>query len=146
MAIAALAAFAVPAAAQSMDDTTVKSIVGSGISEEEKTAAAEKAKVMAAIDATTEATGLVRKTSSVDQVDIVFLSDTARSEGGPPPEIARKIEQHKDEITLLRQEVEANALLYHAIDSKRVLVADVLAVAFDGPKKVIVYAAAKPAG
>ena len=146
MVLTAFTALAAPAAAQSLDDTTVKSIVGSGISEEEKTAADEQAKVLAAIDTTAEATSMVRKTSSVDHVDIVFLADTARSEGGPPPEIARKIEQHRDEITLLRQEVEANALLYHAIDSKRVLVADVLAVAFDGPKKVIVYAAAKPAG
>lgn len=146
MAVAALAALALPVAAQSLDDTTVKSIIGSGVSEEEKTAAAEKTKVLAAIDATTEATGQVRKTASVDQVDIVFLADTARSEGGPPPEIAEKIEQHRDEIALLRQEVEANALLYHAIDSRHVLVGDVLAVAFDGPKKVTVYAAAKPAG
>lgn len=146
MAVAVLAALAIPAAAQSLDDSTVKSIVGSGVSEEEKTAATEQTKVLAAIDSTAETTGLVRKTSSVDHVDIVFLSDTARSEGGPPRAIAEQLEKHRDEIVLLRQEVEANALLFHAIDSKRVLIGDVLAVAFDGPKKVIVYAAAKPAG
>ena len=135
-----------PAAAQSLDDTTVKSIVGSSVQEEKATAAAEEGKVEAAIDKTTEATSQVRKTSSVDKVDIVLLADSARTEGGPPPAIAGKIEQHRAEIALLRQEVEANALLFHALDSRRVLIGDVLAVAFDGPKKVTVYAAAKPNG
>jgi hypothetical protein len=88
----------------------------------------------------------VRKTSSVDRVDIVFLSDTARSEGGPPPRIADRIRQHEAEIADLRREVEANALIFHAIDSRRVLVADVLGVDFPDPKTVVVYAAAKPPG
>jgi len=139
-------AMAGPVAAQSLDDTTVKSIVGSSVEEEKATAAAEGGKVLAAIENTAEATAQVRKTSSVDRVDIVFLADSARTEGGPPPAIAGKIEEHRDEIALLRQEVEANALLFHALDSRRVLVNDVLAVAFEGPKTVIVYAAAKPAG
>lgn len=146
MAAAMLAAAAMPAAGQSLDDTTVEGIVGSSVSEEQATASAEEAKVLAAIDRTAEATSQVRKTSSVDKVDIVFLADSARTEGGPPPAIAGKIEEHRDEIALLRQEVEANALLFHALDSRRVLMSDVLAVAFDGPRKVIVYAAAKPAG
>ena len=147
MAIAfAMLAAAAPAAAQSLDDTTVDSIVGSGVEQEEATAAAARDRLLAAIDNTAEATSRVRKTSNLDTVDIVFLADSARAEGGPPPEIAGKIEEHRDEIAALRQEVEANALLFHALDSRRVLVNDVLAVAFEGPRKVIVYAAAKPAG
>jgi hypothetical protein len=135
-----------PVGAQSLDGKTVDSIVGSTVKEDETTAAANEDKVIAAIDKTAENTGMVRKTSNVDQVDIVFLSDTARSEGGPPAKIAEKIVQHETEIAELRLEIEANALLYHAIDSRRVLIGDVLAVEFDdGAKKVVVYAAAKPA-
>jgi hypothetical protein len=146
MALASFAAAAGPAAAQSLDDTTVKSIIGSKVEEEKASTAAEENKILAAIDKTTEATGQVRKTSAVDKVDIVLLADSARTEGGPPPAIAGKIEQHRDEIALLRQEVEANALLFHALDSRGVLIGDVLAVGFDGPRKVTVYAAAKPNG
>lgn len=136
-----------PVGAQSLDGKTVDSIVGSTVKEDETTAAANEDKVIAAIDKTAENTGMVRKTSNVDQVDIVFLSDTARSEGGPPARIVKKMKEHETEIAELRQEIEANALLYHAIDSHRVLIADVLAVEFDdGAKKVVVYAAAKPAG
>lgn len=135
-----------PTVAQSLDGKTVDNIVGSAVKEDETTAAANEDKVLAAIDRTADNIGAVRKTSNADQVDIVFLSDTARSEGGPPPKIADKIEEHRDEVAELRQEIEANALLYHAIDSRSVLMADVLAVEFDdGAKKIVVYAAAKPA-
>lgn len=146
MAIAVLMAVAGPVAAQSLDDTTVDSIVGSDVKQDETTAAAREAEVISAIDRTTENTEMVRKTSSVDQVDIVLLSDTARGVGGPPGPIADRIKAHESDIAELREEIEANALLFHAIDSRRVLTQDVLAVAFKGPKKVIVYAAAKPAG
>lgn len=141
----AMAACAGPVAAQSLDDTTVDSIVGSDVKQDETTAAAREAEVIAAIDRTAENTEMVRKTSSVDRVDIVFLSDTAREEGGPPRPIADRIKAHEGDIAELRQEIEANALLFHAIDSRRVLTQDVLAVDFKGPKTVIVYAAAKPA-
>ena len=133
------------AVAQSLDGKTVDNIVGSDVKQDEATASAKEGRVLAAIDRTADNIGTVRKTSNVDQVDIVFLSDTARSEGGPPPRIAEKIEEHRDEVAELRQEIEANALLYHAIDSRRVLMGDVLAVEFeDGARKVVVYAAAKP--
>lgn len=143
-AVAVFAALVGPAAGQAMDRTTVDSIVGSGIEEDETTAAATEARVLAAIDRTAETTARVRKTSSVDRVDIVFLSDTARSEGGPPPRIADRIRRHETEVADLRREVEANALIFHAIDSRRVLVADVIGVDFPDPKTVVVYAAAKP--
>jgi hypothetical protein len=144
--MAMIAATVASAAAQTMDRTTVDSIVGSGIEEDETTAAATESKVLAAIDRTAETAARVRKTSSVDHVDIVFLSDTARSEGGPPPRIAESIRQHETEVAELRQEIEANALIFHAIDSRRVLVADVLGVDFPDPKTVVIYAAAKPPG
>ena len=144
--MAVIAATVASAAGQAMDRTTVDGIVGSGIEEDETTAAATEAKILAAIDRTAETAARVRKTSSVDRVDIVFLSDTARSEGGPPPRIAESIRQHETEVADLRQEIEANALIFHAIDSRRVLVADVLGVDFPDPKTVVVYAAAKPPG
>ena len=125
---------------------TVDRIVGSQVKLEEARTTAEAGKVASAIDRTRENIGMVRKTSKLDKVDIVFLTDAARSEGGPPPAIESKIEQHRDDIAELRKEIEANALLFNAIDSRRVQAEDVVAVAFDDPGKVIIYAAAKPPG
>ncbi|RVD57911.1 hypothetical protein EN828_13695 [Mesorhizobium sp. M2D.F.Ca.ET.185.01.1.1] len=126
------------------NDKPVSVIVGSTIRQEETSSQAEAGKVITAIDRTRENIGTVRKTTKLDTVDIVFLTDAARSEGGPPPAIENKVKQHKDDVAELRQEIEANALLFNAIDSRRVLAEDVLAVEFDGPGKIVIYAAAKP--
>ncbi|TGQ38555.1 MULTISPECIES: hypothetical protein [unclassified Mesorhizobium] len=149
-AIAAMAfvAASVPHAtlnAQSLESPdTINRIVGSEVGQEKTNTAAEARKVTTAIDRTRENIAAVRKTSKLDKVDIVFLADAARTEGGPPPAIETKVKQHQDDIAELREEIEANALLFNAIDSRRVLTEDVLAVEFDAPGKVVIYAAAKP--
>ncbi|RJT42426.1 hypothetical protein D3227_00700 [Mesorhizobium waimense] len=146
-AIAFLAATAAELNAQGLQNTeTVDRIVGSDVKQEEARTSTEAGKVSVAIDRTRENIGTVRKTSKLDKVDIVFLTDAARSEGGPPPAIETKIKQHQDDIAELRKEIEANALLFNAIDSRRVLAEDVLAVEFDDPGRVVIYAAAKPSG
>lgn len=119
-------------------------IVDSVVRQEEALSKTEAGKVITAIDRTRENIGTVRKTTKLDTVDIVFLTDAARSEGGPPPAIENKVKQHKDDVAELRQEIEANALLFNVIDSRRVLAEDVLAVEFDNPGKMVIYAAAKP--
>ncbi|TPM99546.1 hypothetical protein [Mesorhizobium sp. B2-1-3A] len=123
---------------------TVDRIVGSQVSAEEAKTTAEIGKVTSAIDRTRENISTVRKTSKLDKVDIVFLTDAERSEGGPPTVIENKVRQHRDDVAELRKEIEANALLYNAIDSRRVLAQDILAVEFDNPGKIVIYAAAKP--
>ncbi|MCA0059778.1 MULTISPECIES: hypothetical protein [unclassified Mesorhizobium] len=123
---------------------TINRIIGSDVKQEETRSDAEAGKVARAIDRTRENIGTVRKTSKLDKVDIVFLTDAARTEGGPPPAIETKVKQHQDDIAELRKEIEANALLFNAIDSRRVLAQDVLAVEFDDPGKIVIYAAAKP--
>lgn len=131
--------------AQSLENPdTVDRIVGSEVRQEETNTVVEAGKVATAIDRTRENIGTVRKTSKLDKVDIVFLTDAARTEGGPPPAIESKVEQHQDDIAELRKEIEANALLFNAIDSRRVTTEDVLAVEFDDPGRIVIYAAAKP--
>ena len=125
----------------------VDTIIGTEVQEEEAQASVDAGKVIAAIEKTQEQIALVRKTSSLAKVDIVFLPDAAATEGGPPPEIETKVKEHEAEIAELRKEIEGNAMLFHAIDSRQILPRDVLAVEFDGANGVVIYAAAqKPAG
>lgn len=146
VALALAGAFSASSAhAQAMDEAARETIIGSEVNEEEVEAAAEPERVIAAIEKTPENIATVRKTTNLDKVDIVFLPDASAAEGGPPPEIAAKVEERKDEIAELRQELEGNAMLYHAIDSRQVLVRDVLAVEFEDAG-VVIYAAAKPPG
>lgn len=140
---AALLAATSPGFAQD-GGAAVDAIIGSDVREAQIQAAAEPETVIAAIEKTAESTEAVRKASKLDKVEIVFLTDSAKTEGGPPPPIEAKVEQHRDEIVRLRAELQGNAMLFHAIDSRQVLVDDVLAVAFDGTERVVIYAAAKP--
>jgi len=137
-----------PARAQGVENKeTVDTIVGTEVQEEEATASADAGKVIAAIEKTQDAIALVRKTSKLDKVDIVFLADAAQTEGGPPPDIEAKVKERETEIAELRQEIEGNAMLFHALDSRQILMRDVLAVEFQGGNAVVIYAAAqKPAG
>jgi hypothetical protein len=144
-AAAALALLATGAAgAQGVESKeSVEKIVGTPV-EEETRPAADAGRILAAIDKTSENISAVRKVSDLDRVDIVFLPDAAVSEGGPPPEIEAKVKEHQADVTALRGEIEGNAMLYHAIDSRQILPRDVLAVEFEGKSSVIIYAAAKP--
>lgn len=123
---------------------TVDKIIGSDVKEEERQSADDAAEVIAAIEKTNDNIGMVRKTSKLDKVDIIFLTDAAATEGGPPPEIEAKVKEHQSEVAELRQELEGNAMLYHAIESRQVLIRDVLAVDFNGSDSVVIYAAGKP--
>lgn len=141
--VAALLAATFPGFAQE-SGAGVDAIIGSDVSEAEAQAAAEPDTVIAAIEKTAESTEAVRKASKLDKVEIVFLTDSAKTEGGPPPPIEAKVKQHSDEIAKLREELQGNAMLFHAIDSRQVLIDDVLAVTFEGTERAVIYAAAKP--
>lgn len=132
--------------AQGVDAPNAReTIIGSEVTEEEIEASAEPERVIAAIENTRDNIATVRKITSLERVDIVFLPDAAIAEGGPPDEIAAKVEELRDDIAELRQELEGNAMLYHAIDSRQILPRDILAVEF-GQDGIVIYAAAKPTG
>jgi hypothetical protein len=138
---------ATPAAAQGLDaEGAIDTIIGSEVNEQETTATADPARVMAAIDKSVENADRVRKLTQANGVDIVFLSDSTAGEGGPPPEIEAKLKERDAEVTQLRKELESNALLYYAIDSRQVMMRDVLAIEIGDDQAVMIYAAAKPAG
>ncbi len=133
--------------AQGLDaEGAIDAIVGSEIREQESSASADHGKIVETIDNAGESAEAVRKVTDVRSVDIVFLPDAAATEGGPPSEIDAKLKERENEIASLRQEIEGNALLFHAIDSRQVLMRDVLAVEIGDDRRVVVYAAAKPAG
>lgn len=124
----------------------IDAIVGSEVSEHQSSSVADHDQLVEAIEKAGKTAETVRKVTDVAGVEIVFLPDAASSEGGPPPDIAKKLKEREREVDQLRQEIEGNALLYHAINSRQVLIRDVLALSIDDDRKVLVYAAAKPAG
>lgn len=138
---------ATPSPAQGLDaPEAIDSIVQSDVHEEEAQASADPGKVIAAIEKAGQTASAVRKVTVLDRLDIVFLADAAATEGGPPPEIAEKLVEHDDAVAALRRELTGNAMLFHAIDSRNILIQDVLAIEFDDERGAVIYAAGRPAG
>jgi hypothetical protein len=130
------------AGAQGLDnEKAIDTIIGSEVEEQQSRASDETGKIVAAIEKTPEAIDTVRKISKVEKVEIVFLPDAAAD--GAPAEIDAAAARHESEIAELRKEIEGNAMLFHAIDSRSVMMRDVLAVDFDDTAGVVIYAAAR---
>lgn len=147
VALCLAAGLATPSLAQGLDaPEAIDSIVQSDVHEEEVRAGADTGKVIAAIEQSAQNASAVRKITTLDRLDIVFMSDAAPLEGGPPADIARKLEEFDADVTGLRLELSSNAMLFHALDSRSILIQDVLAIEFDEEGGAVIYAAAKPAG
>ena len=143
-ALAVLLAWSGASLAQGLENPdAIDTIIGSEVKEEEAPANANPARLIAAIDASVENTAKIRKTSNLEKVDIVRLADAAGQ--AMPPEVDAKLKQREPEIAALRKELEGNAMLFHAIDSRSILLRDVVAVEFDDANGVIIYAMAGPA-
>lgn len=142
IAFLALTSAAAPGLAQGLSsEQAIETIVGSEVEEQQSSAGDEANRVVAAIEKTQDAIAAVRKISNVGKLEIVYLPDAA--EGAAPPAVRDAVSRHADEIEELRQQIEGNAMLFHAIDSRSLLVRDVLAVDFPASDAVVIYAAAQ---
>jgi hypothetical protein len=141
IALLALASTAAPVPAQGLDsEQAIDTIVGSEVEEQQSSAGEEARRVVAAIEKTQDAIASVRKISNVGKLEIVYLPDAAED---APPAISEAVSRHQAEIDELRKEIEGNAMLFHAIDSRSLLVRDVLAVDFAPEDAVVIFAAAQ---
>ncbi|MHC1550994.1 hypothetical protein [Phyllobacterium sp. K27] len=131
--------------AQGLDaPDAMEKIIGSDVREEEAAASDDEDDIVEAIKKTADNINIVKMITNLDAIKIVFLSDATDVHGGPPPKVEASLNESDDAIQDLRRELEGNAMLYHAINSRGILMRDVLAIKFDGTKTAVVYAAAKP--
>lgn len=122
--------------AQGLDaDGAIDTIVGSDVTTAEEPAASDEARIVAAIEKSAEAAAEVRRKFSLDRVEIVFLPDLAAGE----TQIEDKMEEHASAIAELRESIQGSAMFYHAVDSRSVMLADVVALEFDGDNGVTIF-------
>jgi hypothetical protein len=100
----------------------------------------DAAAVVAAIEQTAATIDEVKKIFSVGNVALVFVPEEKFSSG----EIAQAAENHADDIAELRRSIEASAVLYHAIDSRGVVNANIIAVDLLKDNDVRVFVAGEP--
>ncbi|EKF19099.1 hypothetical protein [Nitratireductor pacificus] len=136
LALAAALALQTPLLAQGLDrEEAIDAIVGSDVKTEEVEAASATDRLVAAIAATAENAERVRKTFSLEEVDIVFLQDLDKG-----PDGVRKVLAEKESaIAMLREAIEGSALFYHAVDSRSVMVRNIVALEYGDGDKVTIF-------
>lgn len=126
--------------AQGLDDTeAIETIIGSDVKTEEARVESDQDRVMAAIEKTSQTIPAVRKAFNVNEVDIVFLPDL-EAKGS---KVQAAIEEHEEQIEDLRKAIEGSAMLFHAVDSRQVLLRNVVALEFSENDAVTIFVAGK---
>ena len=140
--LAFLAALApqMPLLAQGLDSPkAVDTIIGSDVETESERAADDRDSIVHAIENTSENVSAVRKSFSLDKVEIVFVPDFESDDA-----IKAEVSKHEDSIRELRDAIEGNAMFFHAVDSRSAPLNEIIAVAFDDNNGVKIYMAGKP--
>jgi len=125
----------VPALAQGLDsDTAIQTIIGSDVQTQEVSIEEVGDRLVAAIANVTANTQEVRRRFNLGDVGIVTVlaDDTASANA-----VAESMEAKQLEINDLRVAIEGSAMFYHAVNSRRILLSDVIAMEFDGDDVLI---------
>jgi hypothetical protein len=123
-----------PLMAQGLDrEEAIEAIVGSEVTEEEVPPEEQVDRIVAAVEKAYESAERVRKSFNLDALEIVFLPDLGEGE------IEGAIEQNEENIALLREAIEGSAMFYHAIDSRQILLQNVVAVEFAENAAVTIF-------
>ncbi|MCO5147501.1 MAG: hypothetical protein M9895_15140 [Aquamicrobium sp.] len=132
-----------PLMAQGLNtEGTIDAIVGSDVNTNEEAVADDEDRIVAAIEKTPQNTGEVRRRFSIDRVDIVFLPDFGDEETA----VEAKAAEFESQITELRNEIQGSAIFYHALDSRSVLLNDVIALEFGDDNGVTIFVAGHEPG
>lgn len=131
---AALALTAPIANAQGVEaDGARDTIIGSDVQTGEVSADDDRGRILEAIGNTSETTQEVRRRFNLGDVSIVLLSDINTTDGP----IAEALEANGEAIDELRIALESSAMFFHAIDSRSVLLQNVLALEFEDDDVII---------
>ena len=122
--------------AQGLDaEGAIDTIVGSDVTTNQEEISAEEGRIVAAIEKSAEAAAEVRRKFSLDRVEIVFVPDMD-AEGA---KTAEKLAEFASEIEELRESIQSSAMFYHAVDSRSVMLGDVVALEFDDANGVTIF-------
>jgi len=136
--MAAFSAPSLPLRAQGLDaegaiDTIIDAPVETGVA----SVGDEEERIAAAIDHSREAAEEVRRRFALDKVEIVFLPDLDEQDSP----LAARLAENREALDELRTAIEGSAMFYHAVDSRSILLRNVVAVEFGSGGDVTIFAA-----
>lgn len=116
-------------------EEAIDKIIGSDVKTDETKKDDQTERVVAAIDNTHQNAEAVRKAFSLDTLEIIFLPDIGQGDGA----IEEAVERNENEIASLRESIEGSAMFYHAVDSRNILLRNIVAVEFGEDNNVTIF-------
>lgn len=135
LALALILAVAVqaPVHAQAIDrESAIDAIIGSEIRTDEVRQASDIQRVIAAVQNSRHSAELARKAFSLDTLEIVFVPEISEA-------LATTIAENAVDIKVLRESIEGSAMFYHAIDSRSIMLNNIIAAEFGDKNDVVIF-------
>lgn len=130
--------------AQGLDaQETIETIVGSPVETAEEAIGADEAGIIAAIENSLDNATDIRKRFTLDNVRIVFLPDLAEKDGAAQNRVRAVMEKYRSEITTLQESIQGSAIFYHAVNSRSILLNNIVAVQFTDKNDVTIFVAGR---
>lgn len=122
-----------PASAQGLDrETAVDAIIGSSVKTDEVRKDSDIARVVVAIENSLHSAELARKAFSLDSLEIIFVPEINDA-------VAKAIADNESDISVLRESIEGSAMFYHAIDSRSIMLNNIIAAEFVDANDVTIF-------
>ena len=130
--------------AQGLDaQETIETIVGSPVETAEEAIGADEAGIIAAIENSLDNATDIRKRFTLDNVRIVFLPDLAEKDGAAQNRVRAVMEKYRSEIITLQESIQGSAIFYHAVNSRSILLNNIVAVQFTDKNDVTIFVAGR---
>lgn len=130
--------------AQGLDaQETIETIVGSQVETAEEAIGADEEGIIAAIENSLDNAADIRKRFALDNVRIVFLPDLAEKDGAAQGRVRAVMEKFDSEITTLQESIQGSAIFYHAVNSRSILLNNIVAVQFGDKNDVTIFVAGR---
>ena len=125
-----------PLLAQGLEsEEAIDAIVGSDVKTQEADENSQTEQVIAAIENSMSSAESVRKAFSLDTLEIVFMPEKT-TDTSP---VAEAIAENEEAIETLRQSIEGSAMFYHAVDSRSILLRNIIAAEFAEDNTVTLF-------
>ena len=130
--------------AQGLDaQETIETIVGSPVETAEEAIGADEAGIITAIENSLDNATDIRKRFTLDNVRIVFLPDLAEKDGAAQNRVRAVMEKYRSEINTLQESIQGSAIFYHAVNSRSILLNNIVAVQFTDKNDVTIFVAGR---
>lgn len=122
-----------PVDAQGLEsEKAIDAIVGSEVKTDEARKDGDIDRVVKAITNSRQSAELARKAYNIDSLELIFVPEI--DEG-----LAKVLQENESDIQVLRESIEGSAIFYHAIDSRSIILTNIIAAEFVDGSNVTIF-------